>query len=613
MASDGTIKITTELDNAKAEAAMSKFSSFANKAMTATKVAAGAATAALSAMAGYSIKVGADFEAGMSKVSAISGATGDELSKLTEKAKEMGAKTKFSATEASEAFQYMAMAGWKTEDMLSGIDGIMNLAAASGESLAKTSDIVTDALTAFGMAASDSSHFADVLAKASSNSNTNVAMMGETFKYVAPVAGALKFSVEDCAVAIGLMANSGIKASQAGTSMRQLFTNLVKPTDAMAQAMEDLGISMTDAEGKTKSLDTLMGDLRQSFSGLSEAQKAQYAATLAGQEGMSGLLAIVNASDADFNALKTSIYNADGAAEQMADTMNDNLKGSLTIAGSALEGFGIAIYEKIQTPLKKAVDAGTEDINRLSKAFQSGGLNAVVAEAGEIFNDTADEIAGMSDEAAGVVRPIQEIVNVGGKLAKTTLPVAASAVKFLAKNFGTLAPLVVSSAAGMKSFSAIGKVTTKAVKANAAATLVLNKMEKANALQLMATNGGLTARQTLMAVYNGQITATTGLTSLWTAAQTKLNVAMTANPIGTIVVAAAALVGAMYEYLAIDSRSRTIIKVTKNGERENLYHNRQKGRNFFRKIDPGRQPISWTGKFDFDLIIYEERGEPKWR
>lgn len=546
MASDGTIKITTELDNAKAEAAMSKFSSFANKAMTATKVAAGAATAALSAMAGYSIKVGADFEAGMSKVSAISGATGDELSKLTEKAKEMGAKTKFSATEASEAFQYMAMAGWKTEDMLSGIDGIMNLAAASGESLAKTSDIVTDALTAFGMAASDSSHFADVLAKASSNSNTNVAMMGETFKYVAPVAGALKFSVEDCAVAIGLMANSGIKASQAGTSMRQLFTNLVKPTDAMAQAMEDLGISMTDAEGKTKSLDALMGDLRQSFSGLSEAQKAQYAATLAGQEGMSGLLAIVNASDADFNALKTSIYNADGAAEQMADTMNDNLKGSLTIAGSALEGFGIAIYEKIQTPLKKAVDAGTEDINRLSKAFQSGGLNAVVAEAGEIFNDTADEIAGMSDEAAGVVRPIQEIVNVGGKLAKTTLPVAASAVKFLAKNFGTLAPLVVSSAAGMKSFSAIGKVTTKVVKANAAATLVLNKMEKANALQLMATNGGLTARQTLMAVYNGQITATTGLTSLWTAAQTKLNVAMTANPIGTIVVAAAALVGAMY-------------------------------------------------------------------
>ena len=173
---------------------------------------------------------------------------------------------------------------------------------------------------------------------------------------------------------------------------------------------------MTDAEGKTKSLDTLMGDLRQSFSGLSEAQKAQYAATLAGQEGMSGLLAIVNASDADFNALKTSIYNADGAAEQMADTMNDNLKGSLTIAGSALEGFGIAIYKKIQTPLKKAVDAGTEDINRLSKAFQSGGLNAVVAEAGEIFNDTADEIAGMSDEAAGVVRPIQEIVNVGGKL-----------------------------------------------------------------------------------------------------------------------------------------------------------------------------------------------------
>ena len=215
MASDGTIKIDTELDSSKAKAALSEFSSMGKTAMNGIKLAIGAASTAMAGMAAYSVKVGSDFEAGMSKVSAISGATGSELDALSDKAKEMGSKTKFSATEAASAFEYMAMAGWKTEDMLNGIEGIMNLAAASGEDLAVTSDIVTDALTAFGMQASDSAHFADVLAAASSNSNTNVGMMGETFKYVAPVAGALGFSAEDCAVAIGLMANSGIKASQA--------------------------------------------------------------------------------------------------------------------------------------------------------------------------------------------------------------------------------------------------------------------------------------------------------------------------------------------------------------------------------------------------------------
>lgn len=300
MAADGTIKINTELDSSKAQSAMAKFSGTAKSALKGIAIAAGTAGTAITAMAGYAVKVGSDFEAGMSKVSAISGATGSELDKLTAKAKEMGSKTKFSATQAASAFEYMAMAGWKTEDMLGGIEGVMNLAAASGEDLARVSDIVTDAITAFGMSASDSAHFADVLAKASSNSNTNVGMMGETFKYVAPVAGALGFSVDDCAVAIGLMANSGIKASQAGTTLRQIFTNLVKPTDDMQAAMDKLGISLTDSEGKTKSLDTLMGELRTSFSGLTEAEKAHYAAILAGQEGMSGLLAIVNASNADF-------------------------------------------------------------------------------------------------------------------------------------------------------------------------------------------------------------------------------------------------------------------------------------------------------------------------
>lgn len=561
MAKDGTIKISTELDSSKAQNAMSKFSGMAQSSLRGVAIAVGTAETAIAAMATYSVKVGSDFEAGMSKVSAISGATGGDLDALTEKAKEMGAKTKFSATEAAGAFEYMAMAGWKTEDMLSGIEGVMNLAAASGEGLATTSDIVTDALTAFGLSASESTHFADVLAQASSNANTNVSMMGETFKYVAPVAGSLGFSVEDCAVAIGLMANSGIKASQAGTSLRQIFTNLVKPTDAMQGVMDKLGISLTDSAGNTKTLDTLMGELRQSFVGLTEAEKAQYAATLAGQEGMSGFLAIVNASDADFSKLKTAIDNSDGAAERMAETMNDNLKGSITILGSALEGFGIQVYEKMQAPLKNAVDEGTKCVNRLSSAFQSGGLNGVVEEAGAIFNDLADEIAGTSEAAEGIVTPLQNITNEGAKLVKSILPIAVDGTKLLAENFGILIPLAAGVTVGMKAYNTIGKFTATATKANAVATAALTKMEKANALQLVASNGGLTLRQTLLAVYNGQITATTALTGLWTKAQTALNTAINANPIGVAVAATAAL-------LAVGMAVKTVVTRETEAEKE---------------------------------------------
>ena len=211
----------------------------------------------------------------MSKVEAISGATGEDLAALTDKAKEMGAKTKFSATESAEAMQYMAMAGWKTADMLNGIEGIMNLAAASGEDLATTSDIVTDALTAFGLSAQDSTHFADILAQASSNANTNVSMMGETFKYVAPVAGAMGYSAEDVALAVGLMANSGIKASQAGTSLKAALVNMVKPTDDMRGVMERLGISIQNADGSIKPFGELIGDLRDKFAITTDAERAQ--------------------------------------------------------------------------------------------------------------------------------------------------------------------------------------------------------------------------------------------------------------------------------------------------------------------------------------------------
>lgn len=323
------------------------------------------------------LKTTADFDAGMSEVKAISGATGTEFKQLETKAIQMGAKTKYSATEAASAFKYMAMAGWDTNDMLSGISGVMNLAAASGEDLATTSDIVTDALTAFGLSAKDSSHFADILAQASSRSNTNVGLMGETFKYVAPVAGALGYSVEDCAVAIGIMANSGIKASQAGTALRSLFTRLAKPTDTVAAAMEKYNITLTDANGNMKPLSTLMSEMRDRFSGLSEAQKANLAATLAGQEGMSGLLAIVNSSDDDFKNLTDSINNADGASERMAKTMQDNLKGSFTIFKSTVESAAISIGKKLTPEVRKFVDTGTSLVKKFNDMSDAEKTNVV--------------------------------------------------------------------------------------------------------------------------------------------------------------------------------------------------------------------------------------------
>ena len=360
------------------------------------------------------VKVGMNFEAEMSKVASISGATGDEFQKLIDKAKEMGSKTKFSATESAQAMEYMAMAGWKTQDMVDGLKGIMDLAAASGEDLATTSDIVTDALTAFGLKASDSTHFADVLAKASSNANTNVAMMGETFKYVAPVAGAMGYSVEDCSVAIGLMANSGIKASQAGTSLRQMLSRLAKPTDEVQSAMDQLGVSLTDSAGNMMSLDTVMSDLRNGFKGLSKAEQAQLATSLAGQEAMSGLLAIVNASDGDFDKLKDSIYNCKDAAENMAAVAQDNLAGQITSLKSKAEGLGIAFYGSIQEPLKELASVGVKALEDLNNAYTSNGFVGFINEIGNkvpLLQSFTDAIAGLAEKTKSM--STDELMNLG--------------------------------------------------------------------------------------------------------------------------------------------------------------------------------------------------------
>lgn len=301
------------------------------------------------------VKTAADFDSAMSQVAAVSGATGKDFDALRNKAREMGAKTKFSATEAAEAMNYMAMAGWKTEDMLSGIESIMNLAAASGEDLATTSDIVTDALTAFGLSAKDSGHFADILAAASSNANTNVSMMGETFKYCAPIAGALGFSAEDTAEAIGLMANAGIKSSQAGTALRTIMNNLAGDVKISGKAIGDVTIATTNADGSMRDLSDILADCRSAFGNLTESEKAQAAESLVGKNAMSGLLALMNAGEGDIDKLSSAIDNCDGSAEKMAMTMQDNLAGQLTILKSQLQELAISFGDILMPAIRSIV------------------------------------------------------------------------------------------------------------------------------------------------------------------------------------------------------------------------------------------------------------------
>ena len=367
---------------------------------------------ALKSVTTSAVSAGMSFENAMSSVAAISGATGTNFESLSKKAKEMGASTKYTATEAANAMEYMAMAGWKTADMLSGIDGIMNLAAASGSDLARTSDIVTDALTAFGKQAKDSGEFADVLAAASANANTNVDLMGETFKYVGSVAGAMGYSIQDISLATGLMANSSIKGSAAGTALRSTITRMAKPTEESSMAMSALGLSLTDTNGNMNSFGEVMKDMRKGMQGMTEDEKASYAAMLGGQEAMSGLLAIANASDEDFNKLSDAINNAAGSAEKMAGIKMDNLQGAVDELKSGMEGLGITAFEQASESLKGFVENATSVVNNLNQklsdvkyiekaiqwiqnlgsAFKDGGLEGGLKEIGGLLDGTGEKV-----------------------------------------------------------------------------------------------------------------------------------------------------------------------------------------------------------------------------
>lgn len=336
---------------------------------TKTQLAGVIGTAAALGAAIYAgpVKKSRELEAQMSTVKAISNATTEDMTRLTDMAKHMGATTQFTAVEAGKALEYMAMAGWKTDQMLGGLPGIMNLAAASGEDLGQVSDIVTDALTAFNMTADQSGRFADVLAQASSNANTNVSMMGATFQKVAPVAGTLGYSVEDMSLGIGLMANASVKAETAGTSLKTALANMAKPTKQMKAYMDKYGISLTNADGSMKTFREVIDNLRSSLGGLSKTEKTAAATAIFGKESFAGMLAIVNASDADFKKVSDAVNNAAGAAERMAAIKLDNLEGDVTLLKSATDGLQTAIGDALLPTFRAGTQQLTKFVSNLTE------------------------------------------------------------------------------------------------------------------------------------------------------------------------------------------------------------------------------------------------------
>ena len=376
------------------------------------------------------VQAAGEFGAAMSNVKALSGAGANEMAALTAQAKELGATTKFTANESGEAMGYMGMAGWNARQMLSGMPGVLDLAAASGEDLAGVADIVTDSLTGFKLTAADTGRFVDVLAAAATKSNTNVSMLGESFKYVAPLAGTLGYAAEDTAVMLGLMANAGIKGSQAGTTLRTSLTNLVSPTKEQAAEMERLHISLTDSNGQMLPMLDMVGNLRGAFSGMSEAEQSAAASTLFGKEAMSGMLAVINASEADYQSLTKSIYNSAGAAERMANIKLDNLAGDLTLLQSAADGLSLSIGEQFMPQARGLVQLGTGVISFTNELIDGhpvltkvimgtvGAVGAVTA-AVVAFN-AAKKVSAALNLASLFAGPVGPILAVGAGLGAVT-------------------------------------------------------------------------------------------------------------------------------------------------------------------------------------------------
>lgn len=604
MAYDGTLKFDTKVDNSGFTSGISKIASIAKTGLGAAVTAIGAVSTALSTAGGFAVKTGMDFEAQMSRVKAISGATGSEFESLKQQAIDLGAATSFSATESAQAMENLASAGFSVSEIMDAMPGMLDLAASSGEDLASSADIASSTLRAFGLEASEAGHVADVLAKNAAATNAAVMDTGYAMKYVAPVAHSAGWSLEEVTAAIGKMADSGIKGEQAGTTLRGALVRMMNPTDAMADAMEELGVTFYDSEGKMKSLSTIIDELQTATAGLTEEQRDNKIATIFGTEALSGMKILLSSSKEELDSLTESLKNSDGAAKEMAETMQDNLKGAAEEFMGSLETLGISIYEQVQEPLKNAVSQGTEYINQLTETFRSGGLKEAVAEAGNIFAELAVKAAekapeminaavefirsfidGIKNHAPELLKAAQEIVGalVDGlvkllpseiqKPVKETVNIlkksfqdgglknAINTVSNILKNLGkvvtnlakTLLPPLAKAvdfvADNLKILLPLATSVVAAWKTWSIVQQIKNWMTAAStaiAAAAAATTteaAATTASTTALTLKQVAVGVLTGQISLATAAQWLWNAAMNANPIGLIITAVAALAG----------------------------------------------------------------------
>lgn len=341
------------------------------------------------------LKVGMDFEEGMSRVQALSGATGDDMEALEEQAREFGETTRFSATESADAMGFLAMAGFEVNEIMDSMPGLLDLAASSGMDLGRTADITSNILSAFGMEADEAGRVADVLAKGASSANTNVEQLGGAMQYVAPVAASLGLEIEDMTAAVGLMSDAGIQGEQAGRQLRQGLLRLTDPTGAAADLIEELGINAFDADGSMKGLDEVVRELETGLEGMDDKTRAAALSTLFGAESVAGWTALIETGSDELSDYTNELENADGAASDIASTMQDNAKGSMVEFRSALEGAGIAIAEHLIPAFTDIVEKGTEVVRKFGELdeetqeniIKMGGLVAAVGPAALVLGN----------------------------------------------------------------------------------------------------------------------------------------------------------------------------------------------------------------------------------
>lgn len=511
--SDGKVVIETDLDSSGVESGLSRLQG------TITK---GIAAIGIGKLFSEAIKTGMDFEAQMSRVKAISGATGEEFAKLKEQAKQLGADTAFSATEAAEGMENLASAGFSTSEIIAAMPGMLDLAASSGEDLASSADIAASTLRGFGLEASSAGHVADVLAKNAAATNAAVADTGEAMKYVAPVAKSMGIEFEETAAAIGIMADAGIKGSQAGTTLRGALSRIAKPTKATQETMDSLGLSFYDSNGKMKSLADITEMLETKMSGLTDEQKNQALITLFGQESLSGMMALMDRGSGEVRKLTDEYKNCDGSAKDMAKTMQDNLSGAVEEFGGSVESLGIEIFENIEGPLKKAVRSGTTELNKLTKAVKNNKIEEIVPE-----------------EA---VNTVQNLGKIAGTVAKGGIKTLGVATGTLAENLDVLIPLTTAYFGAMGAYK-VFQQASKGAKTLTSAYKVLNATEKIGATNRVAAAGGFTALQTAVGVLTGKVSLSASAMGLFNKA-----CALAGGPVGLAVVAIGALTAGLAAY-----------------------------------------------------------------